>query len=508
MAADVLKYAIGNSSSTTSSSAVNNTDGFVPIDADANFQAKSGEGMVLMDEGEANEELAYATEISDSILTVPLANRGLENGTPQAHILGSTVKGVLTAGMWNSVIDALTNVVLKTTGYLDTTKVVDLTSNQTLTNKTLTSPVINNPTLTATNAALTTPSISSPTITGTPVLDADSAIPFYCVKNYLYNGSFNIWQRGTSYTDTGSAWHYYADRWLYCNNSSTNANTGIDRWDVSGAGNFTYGIRLKRNAGATYANSMWLNQALETKDSLKLRGKKLTLSFYVLCGANYTGGDLSVYINTGTGTDEKSSGNFTGVAVAAVRTVTPSTSWVKYTLSTSSAISTSATQVGIVIGTSNFSGTAGADDTLYLTQVQLNEGSIALPYETKTFAEELRICQRYYEKSYDYATAPGTNTTTGAYVMQDAGGASTNGNYVQATVPYKVSKRADGTGYCYDRIGTINKVTLKSADASNTDNIAGTVVVAENAITVYAQTTATTQRGILFSWEVDAELTA
>jgi hypothetical protein len=45
--------------------------------------------------------------------------------------------------MWNDVIDSLANVVSKTTGALDTTKTVDLTTAQTLTNKTLTTPVIN-----------------------------------------------------------------------------------------------------------------------------------------------------------------------------------------------------------------------------------------------------------------------------------------------------------------------------------------------------------------------------
>lgn len=142
MAADVLKYGIGNSSSTTLSSSVSNSDTSAPLTSDTNFQAQSGEGMVLIDEGQATEEIAYSTGLGGSSLTIPLANRGLEGGSAQAHDAGASVKGILTVGMWNDLIDSITNVLSKATGLLDTTKVVDLTTSQTLTNKVLTNPSI------------------------------------------------------------------------------------------------------------------------------------------------------------------------------------------------------------------------------------------------------------------------------------------------------------------------------------------------------------------------------
>jgi hypothetical protein len=141
-AADYLKYASGNSASTTLSSGVSNSDTSASLIADTNFNAKSGEGMVVMSEGENVEEYAYATGKSGGALTIPLANRGLEGGSAQTHPSQATVKGIITAGMWNNVIDALSNVVSKVTGALDTTKVVTPTATQTLTNKTLTAPII------------------------------------------------------------------------------------------------------------------------------------------------------------------------------------------------------------------------------------------------------------------------------------------------------------------------------------------------------------------------------
>lgn len=124
MARDTLTYASGNSASTTLSSGISNTDTSAPLTSDTNFAAKSGEGMVIIDEGAATEEFAYATTKSGSSLTIPLANRGLEGGSAQAHSAGATVKGIITATMWNDVIDSLTNVLLKTTGAVDTSKVL------------------------------------------------------------------------------------------------------------------------------------------------------------------------------------------------------------------------------------------------------------------------------------------------------------------------------------------------------------------------------------------------
>lgn len=118
MAAPKLKYGLGNSSSTTNSSSVSNSDTSIPLTSSTNFQAAPtpGEGMALLDEGNATEELAYSTGLSGSSLTTPLANRGLEGGSAQSHTQGSSVKGILTVGMWNDMITAVLNILDQTTG--------------------------------------------------------------------------------------------------------------------------------------------------------------------------------------------------------------------------------------------------------------------------------------------------------------------------------------------------------------------------------------------------------
>ncbi len=122
MALDFIKLSAGNSASTTLASGVTDSDTSFPLTSDTAFLA--GGGLVIIDEGESTEELAYYTGKSGGALTIPLANRGLEGGSAQAHSSGATVKGVLSADMWNNFAEALLNLVVVTSGAVDTTKVV------------------------------------------------------------------------------------------------------------------------------------------------------------------------------------------------------------------------------------------------------------------------------------------------------------------------------------------------------------------------------------------------
>lgn len=180
MAVPKLQYSIGNAASTTLSVAMANSDTSSTITSDTNFAAKSGAGMVIIDESQATEELAYSASKTGAVLSLPLANRGLEGGTAQGHAINATVKGILTAGMWNDMIDALTNFLSASTGAIDTTKVVDLTTAQTLTNKNLTSATNTFPTSVVTLTGTQTltnkrvsPRIVTTTDDSTSVIDID-----------------------------------------------------------------------------------------------------------------------------------------------------------------------------------------------------------------------------------------------------------------------------------------------------------------------------------------------
>lgn len=249
MAAPKLKYAIGNSASTTLASSVSDSATSATLTSSTNFQAKSGAGMVILDEGQSTEELAYSTGLAGSDITIPLANRGLEGGSPQAHSSTATVKGIFSALMWNDMIDSLTNAFVASSGALDTTKVVDLTTAQTLTNKTITSPkvgtaindtngneIIKTPAtasavneITVTNAATG----NGPTVSAT---GGDTDIDL----NLVSKGAGVIKINGVAYSAASSdGWTAASDTWTYAS-ASTFTIAGVDRTAI-----FTKGTRLK-----------------------------------------------------------------------------------------------------------------------------------------------------------------------------------------------------------------------------------------------------------------------
>jgi hypothetical protein len=58
----------------------------------------------------------------------------------------------------------------------------------------------------------------------------------------------------------------------------------------------------------------------------------------------------------------------------------------------------------------NFYGQPGSID---LTGVQIERGTVATPFEVRNYAQELALCQRYFQKSFDVTVAPGTITSVG-----------------------------------------------------------------------------------------------
>ena len=74
--------------------------------------------------------------------------------------------------------------------------------------------------------------------------------------------------------------------------------------------------------------------------------------------------------------------------------------------------------------------------TWNVTGVQINEGAVAAPFQHRSASDELILCQRYYEKSYDLDTPPLTATNNGA--VSQYSNASTS---VRGSVIFRVVKR-------------------------------------------------------------------
>ena len=81
------------------------------------------------------------------------------------------------------------------------------------------------------------------------------------------------------------------------------------------------------------------------------------------------------------------------------------------------------------------------DATLEITGVQLETGSVATDFEHLSFGDDLKKCMRYYQKSYEYGTLPGTATSNAS--IREVAYATIN--YAGFFVHFPVVMRANPT---------------------------------------------------------------
>jgi hypothetical protein len=89
--------------------------------------------------------------------------------------------------------------------------------------------------------------------------------------------------------------------------------------------------------------------------------------------------------------------------------------------------------------------------TWFVTGVQLEVGTQATGFEYRQYGQELGLCQRYFEKTYNIDVAPTTNTSAGIY---DLSGSSDSGGNLIIRVNFAVSKRANPTVTLYTSSGS------------------------------------------------------
>lgn len=187
-----------------------------------------------------------------------------------------------------------------------------------------------------------------------------------------------------------------------------------------------------------------------------LVGKTVTLSFRVKKGANWSDADgtMSARVAYNDNTD----GNvITQAATTALsNTFTPTTSFATY--SVTGTIPSSGVSTLMINFMWEPTGTAGADDWLEFSAVQLEIGSVATPFSRAggDISGELAACQRYYAKSYNIDTAPATSTGVGqvGWTVVSTGA---NANLFYSKFP--VTMRANPTVTIYSplngQVGTV-----------------------------------------------------
>jgi len=222
--------------------------------------------------------------------------------------------------------------------------------------------------------------------------------PAPAIGNPILNSAFQVWQRNTSATLTGNTNQYTgADRWSYL--GSVGSSATISRQvtgDTTNLPNIQYCTRYLRTASNTDTNVLYFAQTFETINTYQFVGKTITLSFYARKGANYSAASsyLAANLAYGTGTDQALNGGAAANNIVTQQNVLTST-WTRF--SVTAAVPTAATQL-VAMFTFAPVGTAGAADYYEITGVQIDQGSVALPFRTyaATLQGELAACQRYF----------------------------------------------------------------------------------------------------------------
>lgn len=231
-------------------------------------------------------------------------------------------------------------------------------------------------------------------------------------SNPVINSAMQVWQRGTSIACSSTA--YTADRWQGYRAVAGATVSRQATGDTTNLPNIQYAARVQRDNANTSTSAIAFNQTFESVNSIPFAGKTVTMSFYARAGANYSAASsaLTTFLYSGTGTDQNAITGFTGQTNVIAQSAILTTTWQRFTYTAT--IASTATQLATQVQYTPV-GTAGAADYFEVTGVQIDIGSVALPFRTyaATIQQELAACQRYYYRIGSDGAADAGQTNVG-----------------------------------------------------------------------------------------------
>ena len=252
-------------------------------------------------------------------------------------------------------------------------------------------------------------------------------------RNLILNSAMQVAQRGTS---TSTINTYLVDRFRSWGGG---VHTMSRTDDISTYPNSRYALRMQRNSGSTDTTFLGTAQGIESANCFPIIGKTVTLSFKARAGADFSASSNALVssILYGTGNDENPLAMTGQVALAQNNTLTTSVQEFTQTVS----IPSSARQVTVAFSYTP-TGTAGTNDWYETTEVQLEVGDTATPFEHRSYGEELALCQRYYQTTFT-TKAPQNGTSlinADAYyapAWMHSSGSGTVGSRIEFAVPMR-----------------------------------------------------------------------
>lgn len=307
---------------------------------------------------------------------------------------------------------------------------------------------------------------TNPILPGTSAMTFTVAAPQFLttrphgLRNKIINGCFRFWQRGTSaLTPNDNA--YGPDRWRVL--AEANATVSLARSTSSLA---SLGAAKAVLTVAIANNKFGIFQAIETETVRGMRGRTVAVQAALKATAGIS--DVRMAVLEFTGTADSISGDPISSWNAAGTVPTLASNWAylntpaNLSVGTSFGVETieatvgaSANNLAVMIWSDDKSTTI-TTDVLEVGYVDLQVIAAAayLPaFEPAPYAVEYIRCSRFYWKSYDVDTAPGTASGSGV-IDGGTGGITSAIHTVRLSVVFPVPMRVIPTVTFYKSDGT------------------------------------------------------
>tara|TARA_R100000315_G_C5228282_1_gene139275 strand:- start:659 stop:1720 length:1062 start_codon:yes stop_codon:yes gene_type:complete len=256
-------------------------------------------------------------------------------------------------------------------------------------------------------------------------------------KNVVTNGAMQVAQRATSTSGIGASGGYFATDRMNISFSGMDGRLTLSQ-DSDSPDGFANSLKFDCTTAQSSLDAgdfAWFQTRIEGQDLQRFAkgtssAKNFTFSFYVKANSARTmvaelfDADNNRHVNktfttttdwsrieidfgadtTGAFDDDNALSLYCAIWLAAGSTYssgTLQTSWGSHA------------NGNRAVGSSNFF--SSTDNTLFITGMQLEVGSVATEFERRSFGEELALCQRYYQSidtSVNQAIGSGTRQTT------------------------------------------------------------------------------------------------
>jgi hypothetical protein len=294
-------------------------------------------------------------------------------------------------------------------------------------------------------------------------------------KNFLINGGFDIWQRGTSFVNPAS---YFADRWTTGGPSAGVNNMTLSRETTGVPAGSQYLLRMTSTGASSYTS---VNQFIETANVVPLQGKTVTYSFKVRRNATYSNSGILVIVNGSSAVDAGTGGTYStnlayvNIPLASIPTTAATSTATYYNASVTFNVPNDGTCNSLYMQLAYNGGVANGSILEY-AQMQLELGSVPTTFSRAggTIQGELATCQRYYFR---------TTATTQYQRFTPSSPAGSATNIYAASFFLPVQMRVKPTVIDFSNLIWYDGVTVGNAISALTLSTDGTAINAALDIT-------------------------